>query len=79
MSIDASEISEILKTEINELNDSAKVTEVGTVLTVGDGIARVYGLDNVQAGEMVEFPGKIMGMALIVATFVFLSGIKIIN
>jgi F-type H+-transporting ATPase subunit alpha len=64
MSIDASEISEILKTEINELNDSAKVTEVGTVLTVGDGIARVYGLDNVQAGEMVEFPGKIMGMAL---------------
>ncbi len=64
MSIDASEISEILKTEINELDDSAKVTEVGTVLTVGDGIARVYGLDNVQAGEMVEFPGKIMGMAL---------------
>ena len=64
MSIDASEISKILKTEINELDDSAKVSEVGTVLTVGDGIARVYGLDNVQAGEMVEFPGKIMGMAL---------------
>ena len=64
MGIDASEISQILKTEINELDDEAKISEVGTVLTVGDGIARVYGLDNVQAGEMVEFPGKIKGMAL---------------
>jgi len=64
MSIDASEISQILKTEITELETNEKISEVGTVLTVGDGIARVYGLDNVQAGEMVEFPGKIMGMAL---------------
>tara|TARA_B100000287_G_C20658890_1_gene789493 strand:- start:246 stop:1781 length:1536 start_codon:yes stop_codon:yes gene_type:complete len=64
MSINASEISAILKKEIQEVSDDAKVSEVGTVLTVGDGIARVYGLDNVQAGEMVEFPGKVKGMAL---------------
>ncbi|MEC8265313.1 MAG: F0F1 ATP synthase subunit alpha [Pseudomonadota bacterium] len=64
MSINASEISSILKSEIKDINDETKVSEVGTVLTVGDGIARVYGLDNVQAGEMVEFPGKIKGMAL---------------
>jgi F-type H+-transporting ATPase subunit alpha len=64
MSINASEISSILKNEIKDISDEAKVSEVGTVLTVGDGIARVYGLDNVQAGEMVEFPGKVKGMAL---------------
>ena len=64
MSINASEISSIIKKEINEIGDEAKVSEVGTVLTVGDGIARVYGLNNVQAGEMVEFPGKVKGMAL---------------
>ena len=64
MGINASEISSILKKEIKDVSDEAKVSEVGTVLTVGDGIARVYGLDNVQAGEMVEFPGKVKGMAL---------------
>ena len=64
MSINASEISSILKKEIKEIGDDAKVSEIGTVLTVGDGIARVFGLDNVQAGEMVEFPGKVKGMAL---------------
>ena len=64
MGIDASEISQILKSEIEGLDNESKVSEVGTVLTVGDGIARVYGLDKVQAGEMVEFPGKIKGMAL---------------
>ena len=64
MTIDASEISEILKNEISNYDQNAKISEVGTVLNVGDGIARVYGLDNVQAGEMVEFPGKILGMAL---------------
>ena len=64
MSIDASEISEILKKEITNFDSKAEISEIGTVLTVGDGIARVYGLDNVQAGEMVEFPGKIKGMAL---------------
>ena len=64
MTIDASEISEILKKEISEFDNETKVTEVGTVLNVGDGIARVYGLDNVKAGEMVEFPGNVKGMAL---------------
>ena len=64
MNIDASEISEILKEEITNFSDTAEVSEIGTVLTVGDGIARVYGLDNVQAGEMVDFPGNIKGMAL---------------
>ena len=64
MTIDASEISAILKSEIKNLDDDPTISEVGTVLTVGDGIARVYGLDNVQAGEMVEFPGKVKGMAL---------------
>ena len=56
--------SPLLLKKINEIGDEAKVSEVGTVLTVGDGIARVYGLNNVQAGEMVEFPGKVKGMAL---------------
>tara|TARA_B100000989_G_C19501688_1_gene454577 strand:+ start:95 stop:1630 length:1536 start_codon:yes stop_codon:yes gene_type:complete len=64
MSIDASEISEILKREIENFDTQNEVSEIGTVLTVGDGIARVYGLDNVQAGEMVEFPNDIKGMAL---------------
>ncbi len=64
MSIQASEISAILKDQIKNFGEEAEVSEVGRVLSVGDGIARVYGLDNVQAGEMVEFPGNIRGMAL---------------
>jgi len=64
MSIQASEISAILKDQIKNFGKEAEVSEVGRVLSVGDGIARVYGLDNVQAGEMVEFPGSIRGMAL---------------
>ena len=64
MSIDASEISEILKKEISNFNTQAEISEIGTVLNVGDGIARVYGLDKVKAGEMVDFPGNIKGMAL---------------
>jgi F-type H+-transporting ATPase subunit alpha len=64
MSIQASEISAILKDQIKNFGKEAEVSEVGRVLSVGDGIARVYGLDNVQAGEMVEFPGNIRGMAL---------------
>ena len=64
MSIQASEISSILKDQIKNFGKEAEVAEVGRVLSVGDGIARVYGLDNVQAGEMVEFPGGIQGMAL---------------
>ncbi len=64
MAIQAAEISAILKEQIKNFGQDAQVAEVGRVLSVGDGIARVYGLDNVQAGEMVEFPGNIRGMAL---------------
>jgi F-type H+-transporting ATPase subunit alpha len=64
MDIHPGEISAILKREIQNFGAEAEVSEVGQVLSVGDGIARVYGLDNVQAGEMVEFPGGIKGMAL---------------
>ncbi len=64
MGIQAAEISAILKEQIKNFGQDAEVAEVGRVLSVGDGIARVYGLDNVQAGEMVEFPGGIRGMAL---------------
>jgi len=64
MEIRAAEISAILKDQIANFDVEADVSEVGQVLSVGDGVARVYGLDNVQAGEMVEFPGGLMGMAL---------------
>ena len=64
MEIRAAEISAILKQQIENFGTEADVAEVGQVLSVGDGVARVYGLDNVQAGEMVEFPGGIRGMAL---------------
>ncbi len=64
MGIQAAEISAILKDQIKNFGKDAEVAEVGRVLSVGDGIARVHGLDNVQAGEMVEFPGGIRGMAL---------------
>ena len=64
MNIQPSEISAILKREIQSFGAEAQVSEVGEVLSVGDGIARVYGLDKVQAGELVEFPGGIKGMAL---------------
>ena len=64
MGIQAAEISAILKAQIKNFGQDAEVAEVGRVLSVGDGIARVHGLDNVQAGEMVEFPGGIRGMAL---------------
>ena len=64
MTVQAAEISAILKQEIKNFGEESTISEVGQVLSVGDGIARVYGLDNVQAGEMVEFPGEIRGMAL---------------
>src|SRR5437762_2752932 len=64
MEIRASEISEILKQQIAGFGSEADVAEVGTVLSIGDGIARVYGLDRVQAGEMVEFPNGEKGLAL---------------
>ena len=64
MAIQAAEISAILKEQIKNFGQESEVAEVGRVLSVGDGIARVHGLDQVQAGEMVEFPGGIRGMAL---------------
>ena len=64
MEIRAAEITSILKDQIKNFGKEAQVSEIGQVLSVGDGIARVYGLDNVQAGELVEFPGNIRGMAL---------------
>jgi len=64
MEIRAAEISAILKEQIQNFGNESEVSEVGQVLSVGDGIARIYGLDKVQAGEMVEFPGGIRGMTL---------------
>ena len=64
MEINPSEITKLLKEQIKNFGEKAEVSEVGKVLTVGDGIARVYGLDNVQAGEMVEFNDGSKGMAL---------------
>src|SRR5579872_2334614 len=64
MEIRAAEISAILKQQIANFGSEADVAEIGQVLSVGDGIARVYGLDKVQAGEMLEFPNGMRGMAL---------------
>jgi F-type H+/Na+-transporting ATPase subunit alpha len=61
MDIRAAEISSILKKQIKDFGKEAQVAEIGQVLSVGDGIARVYGLDNVQAGEMVDFGNGIKG------------------
>ncbi|MCJ7420580.1 F0F1 ATP synthase subunit alpha [Sphingomicrobium astaxanthinifaciens] len=64
MDIRAAEISRVIRDEIENFDAQAQVTETGSVLSVGDGIARVHGLDKVQAGEMVEFEGGVQGMAL---------------
>src|ERR1044072_1097566 len=64
MDIRAAEISRVIRDQIANFAGDAEVSEVGTVLSVGDGIARIYGLDNVQAGEMVEFENGTKGMAL---------------
>ncbi len=64
MQINPSEVTKILKEQIKKFGEKAEVSEVGQILSVGDGIARVYGLDNVQAGEMLEFSNGIKGMAL---------------
>ena len=64
MDIRAAEISKVIKDQIANFGTEAQVSEVGSVLSVGDGIARIHGLDNVQAGEMVEFSNGIKGMAL---------------
>jgi F-type H+-transporting ATPase subunit alpha len=64
MNISADEISQILKSQIKNYESRVSVTETGTILSVGDGIARIYGLENALAGELIEFPGGIMGMVL---------------
>lgn len=64
MKIRADEISQILKQQIQNFESRVSVAETGTILTIGDGIARVYGLENAMAGELLEFPGGLMGMVL---------------
>ncbi len=64
MDIRADEISKILKQQIKNYESRVSVTETGTILSVGDGIARIYGLENALAGELIEFPGSVMGMVL---------------
>src|SRR3546814_5930031 len=64
MDIRAAEISKVIKDQIANFGTQAQVTEVGTVLSVGEGKVRIHGLDNVQAGEMVEFANGVQGMAL---------------
>ena len=83
MQLRAEEISQIIKKQIQNFDKAALVTETGTVLSVGDGIARVYGLEGAMAGELVEFPGGLYGLVLNleqdnvgVALFGDTSGIK---
>ncbi|MFT4623656.1 MAG: F-type H+-transporting ATPase subunit alpha, partial [Myxococcota bacterium] len=64
MDIRADEISKILKQQIKNYESRVSVTETGTILSVGDGIARIYGLENALAGELIEFPGGVAGMVL---------------
>ena len=64
MQVNAAEIATILKDQIANFDAEADVAEVGQVVSVGDGVARVHGLDKVKMGEMVEFPGGVKGMAL---------------
>ena len=64
MQIKAEEISELIKRQIAEFEKGVDVMEVGTVITVGDGIAKVYGLEKCMQGELLEFPNSVMGMAL---------------
>ncbi|MFI5302429.1 MAG: F0F1 ATP synthase subunit alpha, partial [Polyangiales bacterium] len=64
MQIRAEEISQIIKGQIANYEQAAQVSETGTILSVGDGIARVYGLESAMAGELLEFPGGLYGMTL---------------
>ncbi|MEK7851442.1 MAG: HAS-barrel domain-containing protein, partial [Deltaproteobacteria bacterium] len=64
MQIRADEISEIIKTQIKDYEKKVEMSETGTVLTIGDGIARIYGLEKAMAGELLEFPHNIFGMVL---------------
>ena len=75
--IRAYEIIRVLKEQIKNFNKSIEINETGTVLAVGDGVARVYGLQNVQSGEMVEFANGIRGMALNKIRWVLLFSVKI--
>ena len=70
MKFNTDEIASVIQREIEQFSDQVDVREVGTVLEVGDGIARVYGLSGVMAGEMVEFPGGIIGLAFNLAMLV---------
>ncbi len=64
MEIRAEEISEIIRKQIKEYGSEVEVAETGTIISIGDGIARIHGLDKAMAGELLEFPGGISGMAL---------------
>src|SRR5271169_1834842 len=64
MQLRAEEISSIIKKQIQNYEKAALTTETGTVISVGDGIARIYGLEGAQAGELLEFPGNLMGLVL---------------
>ena len=64
MEIKADEISKIIREQIEEYKSGVEVSEIGTVISVGDGIARVYGLEKAMAGELLEFPHGVMGLAL---------------
>ena len=63
MSISAEEISTLIKQQIENFDEQIEVSDVGTVIEIGDGIARAHGLDNVMAGELVEFSNGVVGMA----------------
>ena len=64
MEIRAEEISEIIRKQIKEYGKEVEVAETGTIISIGDGIARIHGLDKAMAGELLEFPGGVTGMAL---------------
>ena len=64
MKIRAEEISQILKDQIKNYDAQVSIAETGTILSVGDGIARIYGLKNAMAGELLDFPGGLKGMVL---------------
>ena len=64
MSLRPEEISAIIRQEIEGYENAVSMDEVGTILGVGDGIARIYGLEHAMAGELLEFPGSVMGMVL---------------
>jgi len=64
MSLKANEIAEVLKSQLSNLDSKLDVSETGTVLAVGDGVAKIYGLDKVMAGELVDFGNNVSGMVL---------------